>query len=97
MPSRSNAPVTFRLIVVPIPNLSEFARSLNPRDSALPIKPDEAAAVAATFAAEVIPPALGTVMFGVLIVGVGVPPGATNPEANGIAPVEGARARSRRP
>jgi hypothetical protein len=39
-----------------MPNLSAFARSLNPRDSALPINPVEAAAVAATFAAVATPP-----------------------------------------
>ena len=46
VPSESKAPLTVRLIVVPSPNLSALALSLNPRDSALPINPDEAAAPA---------------------------------------------------
>ena len=61
VPSLSNAPVTVRLIVVPKPSRSEFARSDSPRDSGEPIKPPltvAAAALAATLAAVATPPPL---------------------------------------
>jgi hypothetical protein len=89
VPSRSNAPVTVKLIVVPIEAASASRKrpALNPP---LTTFVAAAAAVAAVLAAVVIPVVLGTVIFGVVVVVVGEPLGPVKPEANGIAPVEGA-------
>jgi hypothetical protein len=89
VPSGSNAPVTVKLIVVPIEAASASRKrpALNEPVTTLVAA---AAAVAAVLAAVVIPVVLGTVTLGVVVVVVGEPLGAVKPVENGIAPVEGA-------
>ena len=92
MPSLSYAPVTVRLIVVPIEAASASRKRPALNEPVTTFVAIALAAVAATFEAVVTPEVLGTTIVGVLTVG--VPAGAAKPEAKGIAPVEGASAAS---